>query len=234
MMFNDIELSRMKTIRLHFSQSRPDDRDKMITFLRGFSSDKHNPKPETLRAMGYALRKHGDQKRESGEAYVIHPLSMANFAIGLGLTDDNLIAIILLHDVCEDTNTNVNDLPFNEIIKHGVKYMTIAELPGEEKTETKRRYFWSLLEDKNALICKAIDRIANLNTMTGVFTPERIEKNIRETHEFLMPVLREAKDIYPEYANEIYILRTVLRFLYSNLAIMYGIDLFEEETINNS
>lgn len=47
--------------------------------------------------------------RKNGDAYIIHPLSMACFAIGLGLTDDNLIAVILLHDICEDKiETTIN------------------------------------------------------------------------------------------------------------------------------
>ena len=155
---------------------------------------------------------------------------MACFAIGLGLTDDNLLAVILLHDICEDTGTAVNDLPSNEIVKHGVKYMTIQRLPSDEdKAETKRRYYWSLLEDKNALICKAIDRYSNLNSMLGVFEFERIAKNVKETHSLLLPVLKEAKEMYPEYNNEIHILRNILRNLNDNLAIVFGIDLYQPE-----
>lgn len=228
MAFSEVDLALMKTIRQHYNQGKPNDTEKMITFLRGLCSDKHNLKPNTLKALGYASRKHKFQNRKGGEAYINHPLWMANFAVGLGLTDDELLAIILLHDVPEDTNTSIDELPFNETIRRGVKYMTIAEFPGEDKAETKRRYFRSLLEDKNALICKAIDRIDNLSTMTGVFEPERIEKNVRETHELLMPVLEEAKEIYPEYANEITVLRGMLNIIYTNLAIVFGIDLFEE------
>ena len=225
MMFDDTMLQEMQLLRKRCDLAKSDKTEKMFTFIRGFCSDKHNPKPETLRALGYARKKHLDQTRDNGEPYIVHPLSMVCFAIGLGLTDDNLLAIILYHDICEDTGTNVGDLPANDKVKHGVKYMTIMGLPGEEKTETKRRYFWSLLEDKYALICKAIDRYVNLSTMVGVFEVERIKKNIVETHELLMPVLKEAKDVYPEFSNEIYILRTILRNLYENLAIVFDIHL---------
>ena len=232
MYFTDNNITEMRTIRHHYDWSKPNDTEKMFTFIRGFCSDKHNPKPETMRALGFARRKHFNQTRQNGDAYIIHPLSMACFAIGLGLTDDNLIAVILLHDICEDTGTNVKDLPVNDTVKHGVKYMTIKELPGEEKIETKRRYFWSLLEDKNALLCKAIDRYSNLSTMVGVFDVERIKRNIRETDELLMPVLKEAKEIYPELSNELYILRNILRNLYGNLAIVFGLDIYRNKIDN--
>lgn len=224
------DFESMKALRESRDKAKRNDTDKMTIFLRGFCSDKHNPKPETLRALGYARKKHQGQTRANGEPYIVHPLSMACFAIGLGLTDDNLLAVILLHDICEDTGTAVNDLPSNEIVKHGVKYMTIQRLPSDEdKAETKRRYYWSLLEDKNALICKAIDRYSNLNSMLGVFEFERIAKNVKETHSLLLPVLKEAKEMYPEYNNEIHILRNILRNLNDNLAIVFGIDLYQPE-----
>jgi hypothetical protein len=106
--------------------------------------------------------------------------------------------------------------------------MTIDRLPTDlDKAETKRRYYRLLLEDKNALICKALDRYSNLVTMVGIFEAERIEKNIRETHEMLMPVLKEAQSLYVEYSNEIFILRTLIRNFNDSLAIMHGIDLYQ-------
>ncbi|MBR3175816.1 HD domain-containing protein [Candidatus Saccharibacteria bacterium] len=223
------DFKTMQNIRQLRDKAKKNDTDKMTIFIKGFCSDKHNPKPETLRALGYARKKHQGQTRDNGEPYIVHPLSMACFAIGLGLTDDNLLAVILLHDICEDTGTAVNDLPSNEIVKHGVKYMTVQKLPSDgNKAETKRRYYWSLLEDKNALICKALDRYSNLNAMLGVFESERIIKNIRETHNLLLPVLKEAREIYPEYNNEIHVLRNILRDLTDNLAIGFGVDLYSE------
>lgn len=204
------------------------DVDKMFTYIRGFCGNREQPKYQTMRALGIMRKQHGDQKRSSGEPYIIHPLSMACFAIGLGLVDDDLLAIILLHDVCEDTGITVGELPVSNAVKHGVKYMTITRLPSDRNdAETKRRYFWSLLEDPNALICKALDRYSNLTTMVGIFTEERIVKNIRETHEHLLPILKIAKDTYPEIANELFVLRTILRNLNDNLALVYGVELYE-------
>lgn len=65
--------------------------------------------------------------------------------------------------------------------------------------------------------------------MLGVFEFERIAKNVKETHSLLLPVLKEAKEMYPEYNNEIHILRNILRNLNDNLAIVFGIDLYQPE-----
>ena len=69
----------------------------MFTYLRGnLVGSKMN---ESLRALQYARDMHKDQKRKNGVPYIIHPLSMACYAVALGIEDDNVIATILLHDV---------------------------------------------------------------------------------------------------------------------------------------
>lgn len=54
------------------------------------------------KAYNYAVLSHGEQKRKSGEPYIIHPLQVAYILAGIGL-DDATICAALLHDVVEDT-----------------------------------------------------------------------------------------------------------------------------------
>ena len=61
------------------------------------------------RAYNYAKSKHGDQKRKSGEPYIIHPVQVAYTLAGLELDTDTICAA-LLHDVVEDTDTTNEDL----------------------------------------------------------------------------------------------------------------------------
>mgnify|MGYP005886658435 CR=1 FL=1 len=65
------------------------------------------------RAYNYAVLKHGDQKRKSGEPYIIHPTNVAYTIAELGL-DEHTICAALLHDVVEDTD--VTDEDWNKII----------------------------------------------------------------------------------------------------------------------
>lgn len=200
--------------------------DKMFTFMRGFCSG--GDYPETQQALTYMRQRHEGQTRKDGEPYIVHPLSMACFAIGLGVRDDKLLAVILLHDVCEDTGVEAKDLPCSEEVKRGVDYMTIKPFPGEDKKVTKERYYRELLREIRSLLCKGFDRYNNLGTIEDL-SEAAIVKNIRETHELLLPRLREAKDLYPEYANLLYVLRQVIQTLNDSLAKAHGVELYQEE-----
>ncbi len=199
------------------------DEEKMFTYLRGFLRGANFRESE--KALGFAREKHSGQTRKDGQAYIVHPLFMACYAVALrGVTDD-IIATILLHDVVEDCGVPLSALPVNDNIKRGVKFMTIEPFEGEEKVETKRRYFNELLESKEALICKGLDRFMNLSTAEGVMSEESIVKNVVETHELLMPVLKRAKNKYPELSDALHIIRINLRVLYTTLAIVHKVEL---------
>ena len=185
---------------------------------------------ESIKAITFARKKHAGAIREgSGQAYIVHPLQMASIAIAMGLKDDNLIAVIILHDIIEDTETSLSDLPVNDQVKHGVNLMTTKQLNGESKSQTKVRYFMELKDDKNAIICKALDRFVNLATMAGEFSTEKIKKNVIETDQLLLPILREAKDLYPELTPTLYLLRVMIRSINETLANAYGVELKGEQ-----
>lgn len=205
--------------------------EKMFTFLRGYL--KGAKFKESEKALSYAREKHAGQIRKDGQPYIIHPLFMACYAAALhGITDD-MIATILLHDVCEDCDVPISALPVNEVVRRGVRHMTIASYPGEEKAETKRRYYNELLECKEALVCKGLDRFMNLSTMEGVLSVEDIDKNVKETHNLLMPVLKRAKDKWPELSDALHIIRTNLRVLYIALASFHDIELSFESDVSS-
>lgn len=195
----------------------------MFTYLRGRLD---GPGFEQSRkALVFARKAHTGQTRKGGAPYIVHPLSMACDAIACKGATDEIIATILLHDVCEDCNIPLSALPVNDVVRHGVKLMTIRPFQGEEKIETKRRYFNELLDSKEAVICKAFDRYANLNDAEGALTEEAIVKNIRETHEFLMPVLKEAKYEYPELSDMMHTIRTALKHTLVMMARYHKVDL---------
>lgn len=196
---------------------------KMYTHLSGFC--KGAGMQSSLRALGYMREKHGQQKRSNGQLYIVHPLWMANYAVALGIKDDDIIATILLHDICEDTAAELETLPFNETIRKGVKYMTFHQYDGEEKSTAKQRYFNELLESKEALMCKGLDRFMNLSTMEGILGEEAIVKNIRETDELLLPVMKAGKEKWPEMSDYFFIMRANIRAVNDTLAVAHGVEL---------
>ena len=103
------------TVRSHFNEER------MFTYVKGFAMG--CKLPETLKALNYARKLHKGQYRKSGEPYIIHPLTMVCQAISLGIENDIILSAILLHDVVEDCNVSVNDLPCNEEVKKTVNLL---------------------------------------------------------------------------------------------------------------
>ena len=186
--------------------------DKMYTYLRGFLVGAGMN--DSLKALGFARQQHSLQTRKDGTPYIVHPLSMACYAVAMGLKEDSIIATILLHDVPEDCGINVEYLPVSDTVKNAVKHMTIQRFKTDiDKIETKCRYFNELLESREALICKALDRYNNLSDAPLSLTPDAVGKNLAETEVLLMPILKEAKSIYPDLADALFVLRTNLEVL---------------------
>ena len=62
-----------------------------------------------MKAYNLANEKHKEQKRHSGEPYIVHPLNVAYILADVGL-DDSTICAALLHDIVEDTDVTDDDL----------------------------------------------------------------------------------------------------------------------------
>lgn len=194
--------------------------DKMYTYLRGFLVGAGMS--ESLKALQFAREKHAGQTRKNGTPYIVHPLQMACYAVALGIKNDNTIATILYHDVPEDCNVEVDNLPTNSEVKHAVKCVTISPLKTDKnKLETKRRYFSSLLESPHAVICKGIDRYMNLSDMPFALSSSSIAKNAAETEILLLPVLKEAKEKWTELSDILFILRNNIRGINDILKLQY-------------
>ena len=186
--------------------------DKMYTYLRGYCIGANMT--QSIIALQFAREHHAGQTRKDGTSYIVHPLSMACYAIALGLRDDSIIATILLHDVVEDCGVKAEYLPVSDTVKRAVKYMTITTFDTDtSKIETKCRYFNELLDCREALICKALDRYNNLADMPLHFTADGMAKNIAETEVLLLPILKKAKEKYADLADILFILRTNLTVL---------------------
>ena len=179
--------------------------DKMYTYIRGYASGVGMI--QTQKALSFAREKHNGQKRKNGDPYIVHPLTMACNALSMGIRDDNTIATILLHDVCEDCGVALEELPINDIVRRGVQLMTFEVLPGETKDIAKTRYYNMLIQSKEAVITKFIDRCHNVSSMAGTFSVEKLKSYIKETRTYVLPLLRQAKDHYPEESDRLFMLK---------------------------
>lgn len=202
--------------------------DKMYTYIRGYASGVGMI--QTQKALSFAREKHNGQKRKNGDPYIVHPLTMACNALSMGIRDDNTIATILLHDVCKDCGVALEELPVNDIVRRGVQLMTFEVMPGETKDIAKTRYYNMLIQSKEAVITKLIDRCHNVSSMAGTFSVEKLKSYIKETRTYVLPLLRHAKEHYPEESDRLFMLK------YHITSVVDAIDLtmqaFETETEN--
>lgn len=179
--------------------------EKMYTYIRGFANGAHMT--ETLKALSYAREKHSGQLRKSGEPYIVHPLTMACNAISIGIREDAVIATILLHDVCEDCGVDPALLPVGDAVRHSVELLTFSVMEGETKDIAKNRYYNMIQQDRAATLTKLIDRCHNVSSMAGTFSKEKLKAYIEETRQYVLPLLRKAKTLYPEDSDILFVLK---------------------------
>lgn len=197
--------------------------DIMLAYLRGRLDGPGFE--QSQKALAFACEAHDGLKRESGAPYIIHPVQMACDAIACKGATDEIIATILLHDVSEEHKIPLSALPVNEVVRRGVELMTIKKFQDEEPSELKRRYYNELLGSKEATVSKAFDRLNNLHSMEGVFSEERIAKNIRETHELLMPILKKAKFVFPEMSDMLHTVKAEIKRTIELMARYHNVNL---------
>lgn len=191
--------------RINEHSSSPFNCERMYTYLKGFAAG--SQLHETQRALVFAREKHSGQRRAGGDPYIVHPLTMACDAVSLGIRDDAMLAAILLHDVCEDCGVAPDELPVGEATRRCVELLTFRVEPGEAKEAAKARYYARIAQNRAATIAKLIDRCHNVSSMAGPFSRERLIAYIDETRRYILPLLHEAKQRYPEDANLFFVLK---------------------------
>ena len=127
------------------------------------------------RAYEYAAALHEGQFRQSGEAYISHPLAVAEIVISLGLDTDSICAA-LLHDVVEDCSdkTNLEEIKkmFGEdvsVLVDGLTKMVYMHLDDKEEAhiENIRRMLLAMSKDIRVIFIKLCDRLHNMRTLAA-------------------------------------------------------------------
>ena len=146
-----------------------------------------------MKAYNYAVEHHGNQKRRSGEPYIIHPLNVAYILAELGL-DEATICAALLHDVVEDTDATDADLrrEFSDEIADMVAGVTKLETiqfstVEEQQVEDYRKMFLAMGKDIRVIILKIADRLHNMRTLKYLKRDRQIA-NAKETMEIYAPL----------------------------------------------
>lgn len=171
----------------------------LYTFLEQYAEE--HELPQTKRALPFAKEKHEGQTRK-GEIipYIYHPLLVAYHAISLGLDEDEIIAAAILHDVCEDCGVAIMDLPVEDTTKEAVKLLT------KTKDKSPDNYYVDIAKNQIATMVKILDRINNVSDMAKEFSKEKLKRYIADTEKHVYPLFQAAKDNYPKYANQVFLM----------------------------
>ncbi len=183
------------------------DETRMYTYIKAFSTARKLY--QTVRVLPYVREKHAGQVRKGEDRvpYINHPLLITCHALSLGMCEDNLLSAALLHDVCEDCNVPVEELPVNDETKEAVALLTKDFEALKKSMDAVEAYYQAISENKIASIVKLLDRCNNVSGMAAAFSEEGMARYIQETERFIYPLIDKTSDNYPEYANQIFLIK---------------------------
>ncbi|HEX4672012.1 MAG TPA: RelA/SpoT family protein, partial [Solirubrobacteraceae bacterium] len=144
-------------------------------------------------AFVYACVHHADQRRRSGEDFIIHPVGVAKICAGMRLDTETLCAA-LLHDTVEDTSASLEEVreAFGDEVAglvDGVTKLTglTFQSRDEAQAENYRKMMVAMATDIRVILIKLADRLHNMRTIAAVPKQKQIEK-ARETLDIYGPI----------------------------------------------
>ena len=146
------------------------------------------------KAYKIAREAHKDQKRKSGEPYIIHPLCVAIILADLELDKETIIAGIL-HDVVEDTIMTLDEVEKEfgaevALLVDGVTKLTQLSWSMDKveiQAENLRKMFLAMAKDIRVILIKLADRLHNMRTLQYM-KPEKQKEKARETMDIYAPI----------------------------------------------
>ncbi len=157
---------------------------------------KYDPKADEAllnRAYVYAMKAHGNQKRNSGDPYFSHPLEVAAILTELKL-DDATIATALLHDTIEDTDATRAEIDhlfgpkIGELVDGLTKIKRLDLVSKKaEQAESFRKLLLAISSDIRVLLVKLADRLHNMRSLEHNSVTSQ-QRNSQETLDIYAPL----------------------------------------------
>ena len=146
-----------------------------------------------VRAFVFACEHHADQRRQSGEDFITHPVGVAKICAGMRLDTETLCAA-LLHDTVEDTSASLDEVraEFGDEVAglvDGVTKLTgiTFQSRDEAQAENYRKMMIAMATDIRVILIKLADRLHNMRTLEAMPKQKQIDK-AKETLEIYAPL----------------------------------------------
>jgi len=144
-------------------------------------------------AFVFSCEHHADQRRKSGEDFIIHPVGVAKICAGMRLDTETLCAA-LLHDTVEDTSASLEEVreTFGDEVANLVDGVTkLSDITfqsrDEAQAENYRKMIVAMATDIRVILIKLADRLHNMRTLEAMPKQKQIEK-AKETLEIYAPI----------------------------------------------
>src|SRR6478752_6697192 len=141
----------------------------------------------------FACEHHADQRRKSGEDFIVHPVGVAKICAAMRLDTETLCAA-LLHDTVEDTSASLDEVRerFGDEVStlvDGVTKLTGITFTSrdEAQAENYRKMMVAMATDIRVILIKLADRLHNMRTIGAMPKQKQIEKS-RETLDIYAPI----------------------------------------------
>lgn len=167
--------------------------DGFDSFFEEIKASKHYDVDKIEKAYNLAFNAHKNQRRRSGEPYIMHPVAVAKILFKLGMDNECIIGA-LLHDVVEDTEYDLDYIKkeFGDevaLLVDGVTKLGQISLSSREEVQAEniRKMFIAMNEDIRVIIIKLCDRLHNMRTLEHMPPHKQREKSL-ETLEIYAPI----------------------------------------------
>ena len=170
------------------------DADHMFTFVKGRAQMRKLK--QTLAVLELLRPAHGSQIRKSRNgfdtSYIVHPLTLACHALAMGVGEDDVLAACLAHDMVEDTDIRLEDLPVNSRVREAVRLVS-KNMVDHGDPEWEDRYYESIRENPLACLVKCLDRVNNLAGMADAYDRKWMRRYTANTDRYYPELLKVIK-----------------------------------------
>ena len=169
-----------------------------LLFIKGYAIGKNMY--NTLKALSLAEELHKDQKRKSGDPFIIHPLRVCSYLISLKINSDITCAAALLHEVFKKTDITDEEL----IKKYGIdeRVVKLVHLVSRPDDMSYDEYYRKLKKNSQALLIKLSNR-ANTCTLLHSYTFLEKLAYLKEDEKYIVPLCKYGLEHFKKYSNQI-------------------------------